>query len=644
MYECHPFRMTIELEVALLKLNLQSYLSTFLFAGFYDWKSLSSITEANFAALGVLRGHRRKLQRAFARSGGWPDSYPLPPTIDHFRVQDGFAEVRAVDLSSESMSSCSNTSGSPASDFKAASSPATELSNDSNSLEVLQSRIPFIQCVREIVGTGSDKKSLLLQGIDLKGLGSRTTSGYHNNPDGIFDGSESAADSFDVLIFEVRKVFLSPPYGSAYDGTSCRQSNPSFNYSIPTLTSYLEAFLEKLNSFLYLFDESDLRKDFQYFVLTNGCLPGLGSVAELYLVLALGAKLSSPDSTKAYLDLYARTSNSLSNSKWGKNLWVMRMLTLLSACHCDDDHENYDQSCHYLNLALRVGKAVGLDRQDSPLASINEPERSHWLRVWDSLRFLHSWHQTCGRGPLIPLSHHDSFVDTMRPPITTEDEYNSRVLQMSVLFIGSFLHTTITDFSKIPDTTPAICNIHLQSLHDWYAGLAPFLCARPQSDLDADVFYGGLTERQKSNLLIVHSLYYGMICHILQAEIITSALSRSSEVENGKAQGYSSQCIQAAESLLRLCTNLAESGMSLYGNAITSYFLLNATIILLFDTSRAQLSQPTLHSNEQLHPPFVRQRIDLIRGARSLLDDCVGVKDSPQSQIVEMFCDSWIVM
>lgn len=43
-----------------------------------------------------------------------------------------------------------------------------------------------------------------------------------------------------------------------------------------------------------------------------------------------------------------------------------------------------------LDLALRVGKAVGLDRQDSPLASINEPERSHWLRVWDSLRFLHS--------------------------------------------------------------------------------------------------------------------------------------------------------------------------------------------------------------------------------------------------------------
>ena len=75
--------MAAELEVALLKLNLQSYLSQLLFAGFYDWHSLRKITESDFAALGVLRGHRRKLQRAIARSGGWPDSHPLRPTDGH---------------------------------------------------------------------------------------------------------------------------------------------------------------------------------------------------------------------------------------------------------------------------------------------------------------------------------------------------------------------------------------------------------------------------------------------------------------------------------------------------------------------------------------------------------------------------------
>ncbi|PVH70160.1 hypothetical protein DL98DRAFT_357471, partial [Cadophora sp. DSE1049] len=66
-----------ELEVALLELNLQRYLSAFLFAGFYDWQSLSEITESDFTAMGVLCGHRRKLQRAIARSRGWPDSHPL---------------------------------------------------------------------------------------------------------------------------------------------------------------------------------------------------------------------------------------------------------------------------------------------------------------------------------------------------------------------------------------------------------------------------------------------------------------------------------------------------------------------------------------------------------------------------------------
>ncbi|PVH70161.1 hypothetical protein DL98DRAFT_145852 [Cadophora sp. DSE1049] len=222
------------------------------------------------------------------------------------------------------------------------------------------------------------------------------TSGYRLNPHDIFDVSDGTADSFVVLIVEVRKAFLSPSYGCSFHATSAHhetgifQSNPSFDYSISTLTSYLEAFLGKLNSFLYLFNESDLRTNFQYFVLTNGCLPGPGSVPELYLVLALGAKLSSPDFTKAYLDLYSQTRICLSNGKWGNNLWVMRMLALLSFCHCDDIHEIDDQSCHYLNLALRVGKAIGVDEHDLPLAALDETERSHWLRVWDSLRFLHS--------------------------------------------------------------------------------------------------------------------------------------------------------------------------------------------------------------------------------------------------------------
>ena len=152
---CLSFMTAMELEVALLNLNLQSYLSQFLVAGFYDWGSLSKISEYDYEALGVLRGHRRKLQRAVARSRGWPDSQPLPSIIDHSHFQDTFGQ--SVSSSLWSMYSCSNTSGSPASDSINPSSPATAFSNDSNDSNVLAqipSHVPFLRCIRDLAGAG----------------------------------------------------------------------------------------------------------------------------------------------------------------------------------------------------------------------------------------------------------------------------------------------------------------------------------------------------------------------------------------------------------------------------------------------------------------------------------------------------------
>ncbi|PVH70162.1 hypothetical protein DL98DRAFT_521771 [Cadophora sp. DSE1049] len=74
------------------------------------------------------------------------------------------------------------------------------------------------------------------------------------------------------------------------------------------------------------------------------------------------------------------------------------------------------------------------------------------------------------------------------------------------------------------------------------------------------------------------------------------------------------------------------------------YFLLNATLILLFDTSRTDISHPTSQSDVQPRSQLLRHRIDLIRGARDLLDDCVGMTGSPQSQIVERFFELWGVV
>jgi len=70
--------MVAELQRALTELGLEQYLPNCLRAGIQNWQSLTTITEAELAALGVRIGHRRKLQRAIARGHLWPDNRPLP--------------------------------------------------------------------------------------------------------------------------------------------------------------------------------------------------------------------------------------------------------------------------------------------------------------------------------------------------------------------------------------------------------------------------------------------------------------------------------------------------------------------------------------------------------------------------------------
>jgi len=60
------------------RMSVEEYTETFKKAGFKDWESLTSITELELAALGIARGHRRRLQREIARRQGWPENDPLP--------------------------------------------------------------------------------------------------------------------------------------------------------------------------------------------------------------------------------------------------------------------------------------------------------------------------------------------------------------------------------------------------------------------------------------------------------------------------------------------------------------------------------------------------------------------------------------
>lgn len=74
--------MSNELLRVLTDLGIQDLFCELVTAGFSSWERLTTITEQDMANLNIRRGVRRKLQRAIARSMGWPDSRPLPSPIE----------------------------------------------------------------------------------------------------------------------------------------------------------------------------------------------------------------------------------------------------------------------------------------------------------------------------------------------------------------------------------------------------------------------------------------------------------------------------------------------------------------------------------------------------------------------------------
>lgn len=68
----------IEFNQGLVRLGLQQYEALLLQSGYHDWHHICHISEAEFAAMGIKLGHRRKLQREAARMHSWPDHKALP--------------------------------------------------------------------------------------------------------------------------------------------------------------------------------------------------------------------------------------------------------------------------------------------------------------------------------------------------------------------------------------------------------------------------------------------------------------------------------------------------------------------------------------------------------------------------------------
>lgn len=181
---------------------------------------------------------------------------------------------------------------------------------------------------------------------------------------------------------------------------SVERSSQSFEV-LPEYRRYLEAFLQKLNHILHLFDELRLCQNFQNALTDTTIDEELRS--ELFMVFALGATYADTPDQSSHLDLYIHGRVLLSGLKsWTDDMWMMRILLLIALYHLSmsPSSESHflgelpylmitrDTNRYATDLAIQLGQQNGLDTSTFPLPNVQEPRRSHWLRVWKSIDFL----------------------------------------------------------------------------------------------------------------------------------------------------------------------------------------------------------------------------------------------------------------
>jgi hypothetical protein len=101
--------------------------------------------------------------------------------------------------------------------------------------------------------------------------------------------------------------------------------------------------LKKLNHFLFLFSESQLRQSFDPKVHT----PDEDFPVHIYLVLALGAKYSGFQAEKLYNQWYMKARLRLLQDDLQDDLEMMRLLTMLCIFKVSDNVD-YSSSSHFL--------------------------------------------------------------------------------------------------------------------------------------------------------------------------------------------------------------------------------------------------------------------------------------------------------
>jgi hypothetical protein len=112
------------------------------------------------------------------------------------------------------------------------------------------------------------------------------------------------------------------------------------------LEIFFKAFLQSFNYFLFLFSESELRQYSTFPERTSDAdLP-----IDIYLILALGAKASVFQAEDVQNDWYTKARLRLLIEEYHNDLWIMRILTLISIFEIDDD---VDVVCRFLGMISR---------------------------------------------------------------------------------------------------------------------------------------------------------------------------------------------------------------------------------------------------------------------------------------------------
>lgn len=176
--------------------------------------------------------------------------------------------------------------------------------------------------------------------------------------------------------------------------------NPFNHFGASAVRPFLSLFLDRVNSVFYFFDEGELER---YFTMVSEATSSLSNekMSELCLVLALGAEMSNGGNDDKAIMWYENGRRYIDDKNWDNELWIMRATALISIYHIG---ERAGTSRYYLGqssprvdilrwlrwigIALDIGRVNGLNKCN-PLEHFEERERTKWLRVWNSVLFLH---------------------------------------------------------------------------------------------------------------------------------------------------------------------------------------------------------------------------------------------------------------